>query len=206
MRKIKSNLLGGHVRKLSVTTTIFILIVAGSICSALASYSFAKYETDPGKPGRDKAASITPKSGCCTQDFDKPHLLAASYYNVKDNLTATLMLNNKGPEAVEVKPTLFSLTGERFDVAPVIVAGESFRNIDLRELGALPGTFFEQGSIQLFQLSQWLPSKAPFPNNYRGSFNFYMSHKGLRQEEYEHPKILGRPNYSRNSDRCLLLH
>jgi hypothetical protein len=55
MRKIKSNLLGGHVRKLSVTTTIFILIVAGSICSALASYSFAKYETDPGKPGRNKA-------------------------------------------------------------------------------------------------------------------------------------------------------
>ena len=37
-------------------------------------------------------------------------------------------------------------------MAPVIVAGESFRNIDLRELGALPGTRFEQGSLQLFHL------------------------------------------------------
>jgi len=37
-------------------------------------------------------------------------------------------------------------------VPAVIVAGESFRNIDLRELGALPGTRFEQGSIELFHL------------------------------------------------------
>lgn len=112
MRKIKSNLLVGPFRKLSVTITIFILVFAGVICSALASYSFAKYENEPDKPGLDKAASITPKKGCCTQDVDKPHLLAASYYSVKDNLTATLMLNNKGPEPVEVKPTLFSLTGQ----------------------------------------------------------------------------------------------
>lgn len=151
MRKTKSNLLGGHFRKLSVTT-IFILILAGAICSTLASYSFAKYQNDPGKSDPDKAATITQKKDCCTKDFDKPHLLAASYYNVKDNLTATLMLNNKGPEPVEIKPTLFSLTGERLEVASVIVAGESFRNIDLREFGALPGTLFEQGSLQLFHL------------------------------------------------------
>lgn len=37
-------------------------------------------------------------------------------------------------------------------MAPVIVAGESFRNIDLQEFGALPGTLFEQGSLQLFHL------------------------------------------------------
>jgi hypothetical protein len=65
-------------------------------------------------------------------------------------MVATLMLNNKGPEPVEVKPTLFSLTGERLEAAPVIVEGESFRNIDLATFGALPGSPFEEGSLQLF--------------------------------------------------------
>jgi hypothetical protein len=87
---------------------------------------------------------------CCGQDFDKPHLLAASYYSVVKDLVATLMLNNKGPEPIEVKPTLFSLTGERLEAALVVVPGQSFRIIDLRDLGAVPGTLFEQGSIQLF--------------------------------------------------------
>jgi hypothetical protein len=31
-----------------------------------------------------------------------------------------------------------------------MVEGESFRNFDLREFGALPGTPFEEGSLQLF--------------------------------------------------------
>jgi hypothetical protein len=65
-------------------------------------------------------------------------------------MVATLMLNNKGPEPIEVKPTLFSLTGERLEAAPVIVEGESFRNIDLATFGALPGSPFEEGSLQLF--------------------------------------------------------
>ena len=32
---------------------------------------------------------------CCN---DKPHLLVASYYSVKNGLTAKLLLNNKGPD------------------------------------------------------------------------------------------------------------
>jgi hypothetical protein len=31
-----------------------------------------------------------------------------------------------------------------------MVEGESFRNIDLKEFGALPGGVFEEGSLQLF--------------------------------------------------------
>ena len=114
----------------------------GFVCSALAGYSSANNRGRLHTISPAKASVPTDeKQGCCTKDFDKPHLLAASYYSVKDNLTATLMLNNKGPEPVEVKPTLFSITGERLEVPAVIVAGESFRNIDLRELGALPGLF-----------------------------------------------------------------
>jgi|GEM_PF-6558544 len=44
MRK-KSNLRVGVFRKLLITTTICLLVVAGVMCSAVGSYSFAKYGT-----------------------------------------------------------------------------------------------------------------------------------------------------------------
>lgn len=101
-------------------------------------------------PGDQPAAK---RSGCpsCQDnvDADKPHLLAASYYSLGGNLSATLMLNNKGPLPLDVRPTLFSLGGERLDLPPVIVEGKSFREIDLSQYG-LAGTPFEQGSIQVF--------------------------------------------------------
>lgn len=83
-------------------------------------------------------------------DLEKPHLLAGSYYSMRGGLKATLLLNNKGPRPLEVRPTLFSLAGERLDIQPVIVEGNSFRMIDLREWVMVGGPSFEQGSIQLF--------------------------------------------------------
>jgi hypothetical protein len=154
--KEKSNRLSGSFGKLSKSSTkaaILVILILGFVCSALAAYSSANYTERLRSISPAKASVPTlAKQGCCTKDFDKPHLLAASYYSVKDNLIATLMLNNKGPEPVEVKPTLFSITGERLEVPAVIIPGESFRNIDLREFGVLPGTPFEHGSIQLFHL------------------------------------------------------
>jgi hypothetical protein len=126
------------LRMKSISIIMF-LVTLGLLSSSFTYTSKTQtYETPP------------PAPSCCGQSPDKPHFLAASYYNVGNNLTATLMLNNKGPVPVEVKPTLFSLTGERLETAPVIVEGESFRNIDLRDLGALPGTLFQEGSLQLF--------------------------------------------------------
>lgn len=98
----------------------------------------------------DGAASPSARSGGeANADDDKPHLLAASYYSVRGNLTATLMLNNKGLRPLEVRPTLFSMSGDRFDLAPITVEGTSFREIDMREFG-IAGTAFEEGSLQLF--------------------------------------------------------
>ncbi|HEX8922462.1 MAG TPA: hypothetical protein VF766_13400, partial [Pyrinomonadaceae bacterium] len=130
---------------------LFLLLLIGA-ASPLLSFSSAHEAKKVSAKSSNAQPSQTPPPGCCGQnaDKDKPHLLAASYYNVSNNLTATLMLNNKGPEPVEVKPTLFSLTGERLEAAPVIVEGESFRNINLRDFGALPGTLFQEGSLQLF--------------------------------------------------------
>jgi hypothetical protein len=81
---------------------------------------------------------------------DKPHFLAGSYYSMKGGLSATLLLNNKGPRPLEVRPTLYSLAGERLDIAPVTIDSNSFRMIDLHEWAALGGEAFEEGSVQLF--------------------------------------------------------
>ena len=59
------------------------------------------------------------------------------------------MLNIKGPAPVEVRPTLFALNGDRVEAPPIIVPGEWFQNVDLEESGAISGTKFEEGSLQL---------------------------------------------------------
>lgn len=93
----------------------------------------------------------TSQAGCCGDDENnKPHLLAGSYYSVRNSLSAKLLLNNKGPQPIVVMPTLFSLSGERFDVTPVTVDPNNFRMIDLRDWVATAGPNFEEGSIQIF--------------------------------------------------------
>ncbi|MGI9106676.1 MAG: hypothetical protein ACR2G4_10555 [Pyrinomonadaceae bacterium] len=78
----------------------------------------------------------------------EPHILAAAYYRVGDDLHTTLMLNNKSPHPVEVQPTLFSLSGERLELAPVWVAEASFSEVDLRgQIGDNPA--FQSGSLQV---------------------------------------------------------
>lgn len=90
-------------------------------------------------------------AGCCGgEGGDKPHLLAGSYYSLKNNFSAKLLLNNKGPHVIEVQPTLFTLSGERFDVPPVTVAPNSHRFEDLGDWAALGGPQFDEGSVQVF--------------------------------------------------------
>ena len=94
--------------------------------------------------GRDRIAFRTLQPAAPTV----PHVLPASYYSLKGNLSSTLTLNNKGPQPLAVQPTLFSLNGQRLDVPPVIVGGTSFRVIDLRQWVAA-GAGFDEGSLQI---------------------------------------------------------
>lgn len=74
--------------------------------------------------------------------------MAATYYSLRENLNATLMLNNKGPQPLDVQPTLFSLSGARLPVPTVTVPGNSFHEIDLRDwIG--DDDAFREGSIQV---------------------------------------------------------
>lgn len=91
---------------------------------------------------------------CCLNDDQKPHLLVGTYYSLKDQLSAKLLLNNKGPNPLEAQPTLFSKDGQRYDVGPVIVDAESFRMIDLDEWVRLAGPQFTDGSIQVYHVGR----------------------------------------------------
>jgi hypothetical protein len=53
---------------------------------------------------RPAVAAQDPPS-CCGSDDTKPHVLVASYYSVKGRLSSKLLLNNKGPRPLEVRPT-----------------------------------------------------------------------------------------------------
>ncbi|MCA1642395.1 MAG: hypothetical protein LC785_10700 [Acidobacteria bacterium] len=81
-------------------------------------------------------------------DPSSTHLLAATYYSLRGDLRATLMLNNKGPQPLDVWPALFNLGGAPLPVPTVTVPGNSFREIDLRDwIGG--DESFREGSIQV---------------------------------------------------------
>ncbi|MFL6208763.1 MAG: hypothetical protein ACJ74W_07920 [Pyrinomonadaceae bacterium] len=98
------------------------------------------------------AQNVDDPAACPTcsslSDPAQPHLLAATYYSVRHHMRATLMLNNKGPQPLDVRPTLFGLSGARRFFPPVPVPGNSFREIDLRDwVGG--DEAFQEGSLQV---------------------------------------------------------
>lgn len=128
---------------------MLVIVALLAICFG-ASYT-ADAEANKSNVGFAISAPQSAPTPCptCGGEEDKPHTLAASYYSVKNGLNATLMLNNKGPKPLEVKPTLYSLDGQVLDLLPVVVEGNSSREIDIREFG-IANTGFEEGSLQLF--------------------------------------------------------
>lgn len=76
------------------------------------------------------------------------HVLAASYYSLKEGLDAKVMLSNQGPGEMPVNISLFSLAGERLDLESITLAGNEVRAINLRE--RVPtNSAFEEGSVQV---------------------------------------------------------
>jgi len=45
-------------------------------------------------------------SSCCSDEENKLHHLAGSYYTLNGGFTTKLLLNNKGPDPIEIQPTL----------------------------------------------------------------------------------------------------
>lgn len=114
-----------------------------TLASALAADAQAPGAGDKAAAKKNLPAFVERPAGA-----NKPYRLAFSYYTLREQTAATLTLNNKGPYPVEIRPVLFSLAGERFDVPPVTVGPTSHRVVDLSEWAALAGPAFLEGSIQ----------------------------------------------------------
>lgn len=99
---------------------------------------------------KPRAKSVTAHQHGDAAEADKPHTLAASFYRIGQNLKTSLMLNNKGPQPLEVSPTLYNLSGEHLEIPPVTLAANSHAVVDLREWAALGGELFREGSLQIF--------------------------------------------------------
>lgn len=128
--------------KLFAACAVIALLCASQLPSLLRP---AAAQAPP--PGGDSADSTIHRAYRHTH-VDAPHLLAASYYSLNDNLSATLMLSNQGPHSMQAQVSLFSLSGERLDLAPVTLDANTARAINLNEY-ALAGTLFQEGSLQV---------------------------------------------------------
>jgi hypothetical protein len=80
---------------------------------------------------------------------NETYRLAGTYYTLNDNLTATLMFNNKGREAIVATPTFYSLAGSRLQLQPISVPPASYLEVDLGELLAGSSEEFREGNLKI---------------------------------------------------------
>ena len=84
------------------------------------------------------------------------HTLVGSYYSFINNLTAILMLNNKGGLPLYVTPTFYSSGGTRLQLAPITVREASYAEFDLREMLADAGEEFREGNLRMTYQGKYL--------------------------------------------------
>jgi len=157
--EILSNVSSVRICRIRVVRSLVLALLLGAQVMYGTQVMPVMSDTNAAKPSDTRAGFLTPVDlhpARITQptlnqaDIQKPHLLAGSYYSLLSNLTGTVVLNNKGPDSLEVIPTLFDLSGNRFEVPAVTVEGNSFQVFDLSQWAALGGATFQQGSLQLF--------------------------------------------------------
>src|SRR5688500_15412866 len=94
-------------------TRILVLLMSLAVLSFfLLSYSLKSGVSVAGsREGNELAAQIEQDD----PEANKPHWLVGSYYSTQNGLTATLLLNNKGGKALEVRPTIYNLSGQAIE-------------------------------------------------------------------------------------------
>jgi hypothetical protein len=129
---------------------IMIIVFTFVIPAGLSRYKSKHFEAQNRAADPNEECAITMRvTRNQVDDGGTPHTLAASYYRFSDAFKATVTLNNKGPEPLDVKPTLFSPSGEQLDVPAVEVESNSFRVFDISDWASAGGVNFNEGSIQL---------------------------------------------------------
>jgi hypothetical protein len=138
------------VFKNKIALTLTLLLVAASAV-ALAAPFFGGYRTAFRRlesAALAKAAPAPQAQGCCSDVPGTLRRMVGTYYSAEGNLKSTLVLNNKGPNAIAVTPILYSLGGSSFTAAPVTVGGEASLDVDLNALAAQAGPAFRSGSFE----------------------------------------------------------
>lgn len=128
------------------------LILCISLLIPLVGSPVSSSETFPSGRSENITPNMVRASPLSKRQVDtaQPHILAASYYSLRNNLKTTITLNNKGPQPLEVKPTLFNMMGDNLEVLPVIVPSNSHKVIDMSEWAPSTVSTFAEGSVQLF--------------------------------------------------------
>ena len=129
----------GRLFFLLVITISLSLLLMSHLTSANSQQKQAETKTDESK----QADNTTNENS---------HWLVGSHYNTQNAITTTttLLLNNKGIQPLEVRPTLYNMAGQSLALPPVIVEASSHRLINLGEWASMGGESFQQGSIKLF--------------------------------------------------------
>ena len=85
---------------------------------------------------------------------DANYGMSLTYYSVRGQLHTTLTLNNKGGQEIDPKITLYGRDGRRHTFEQYSINPRSFLELDLRDLVALAGQGFEDGSMRITYLGQ----------------------------------------------------
>jgi hypothetical protein len=88
---------------------------------------------------RRETGSAHRRAGAATQAPTLPYGIPLAYYSVRGELEARLTLNNKGPNALTPRVTLYSRDGRRHVADPITIPGRTFAVLDLRALAASAG-------------------------------------------------------------------
>lgn len=144
--EILSNVSSVRICRIRVARNFVLALLLGTQVMYGTQVMRVVSDTNAAKPSDARTGLLTPvdlhparitQPTVSQADIQKPHLLAGSYYSLLRNLTGTVVLNNKGPNSLEVKPTLFDLSGNRFEVPAVTVEGTSFQVFDFSQWAAL---------------------------------------------------------------------
>jgi|GEM_PF-5289317 len=142
------------------TQFVYSLLVVGLFGLTIVGFSiYSKAKEQPFQPDQPAAIAITSNvsntvkqtESCGLESLDAgaASTLAGTYYSLKSRHKSILMFNNKGPQPLVVNPTVFSMSGERLNLAPLTIGGVSYQEFDLSTLLANAGQQFSEGSIQV---------------------------------------------------------
>src|SRR6185503_16436205 len=134
------------VRSLPGWAQLFLLLTITTVLSASLMSHATNVNSQQKPPDTDIGDSIKTDN----PTIEPAHWLVGSYYNTRNGLTATLLLNNKGIKPLEVRPKLFNMAGREFELPPVTVEPSSHLLVNLSEWAGLGGESFQEGNIKLF--------------------------------------------------------